>query len=81
MTTPTDKKDQAIYHTILAEMHRVQAMLLNLQTLDTPSTAAGLRDHFSREQNLALGKLNEWRGRRPEIYRQASENFKDVPSG
>lgn len=75
VTIPSSKKDQAIYHTILGEMHRLRAMLLNLQTLDTPSTAAGLRDHFTREQTLSLGKLTEWRNRRPDIYRRAGEDF------
>jgi hypothetical protein len=75
MTIPSDKKDQAIYHTILSELHRVQGILLNLQTLDEASTAEGLRDHFARDQTLALGRVNEWKLRRPEIYRQASEDF------
>lgn len=75
MTVPIDKKEQAIYHTILAEMHRVQGLLLNMQTLQPDGSEAGLLDHFSREQTLALGKLTEWRGRRPEIYRAANEDF------
>jgi hypothetical protein len=75
MTMPRDKKDQAIYHTILSELHRVQGILLNLQTLDEASTAEGLRDHFTRDQTLTLGKVNEWKLRRPDIYRQASEDF------
>jgi hypothetical protein len=77
MAIPEDKKAQAVYHTILAEMHRLHAMLLNLQTLDTVSTEASLRDHFTREQNLSLGKLSEWRTRRPDIYAAASEAFKE----
>ncbi|HEX6510615.1 MAG TPA: hypothetical protein VF221_23550 [Chloroflexota bacterium] len=75
MTNPTEKKDQAIYHTMLSEMHRLQGILLNLQTLDEQSTAEGLRDHFAREQTLTLGKLAEWRQRRPDIYRQANDDF------
>jgi hypothetical protein len=75
MTIPSDKKDQAIYHTILSELHRVHSILLNLQTLDEASTAEGLRDHFIRDRTLALGKVNEWKLRRPEIYRQANEDF------
>lgn len=75
MSIPTDKKDQAIYHTILSELHRVQGILLNLQTLDDATTAAGLRDHFTRDQMLTLGKVNEWKLRRPDIYRLASDDF------
>jgi len=80
MSIPSDKKDQAIYHTILSELHRVQGILLNLQTLDEASTAAGLRDHFTRDQTLALGKVNEWKLRRPDIYRMASEDFQQQVS-
>ena len=75
MSIPTDKKEQAIYHTILSELHRVQGILLNLQTLDEASTAEGLRDHFTRDQTLTLGKVNEWKLRRPDIYRLASDDF------
>jgi hypothetical protein len=75
VTIPQDKKDQAIYHTILSELHRVQGIQLNLQTLNEASTAEGLRDHFTRDQTLTLGKVNEWKRRRPDIYRQASEDF------
>ena len=76
MTIPADKKDRAIYHLILSEMHRLQGIMLNMQTIDAPDTAEALREHFTREQNVALGKLTEWRNRRPEIYREASEDFK-----
>ena len=76
MTILHDKKDRAIYHTILSELHRVQGILLNLQTLDEASTAEGLRDHFTRDQTLTLGKINEWKRRRPDIYRLASEDFR-----
>jgi hypothetical protein len=75
MTIPTDTKDRAIYHTILAEMHRLHATLLNMRTLDDPHTADSLREHFGREQTLALARLREWRQRRPEIYREASNDF------
>lgn len=75
MTIPHDRKDRAIYHTILSELHRVQSILLNLQTLDEASTAEGLRDHFTRDQTLTLGKLNEWKLRRPDIFRLANEDF------
>jgi hypothetical protein len=60
---------------ILAEMHRLRAIMLNLGSLQDPSTAEGLREHFTREQTLTLGKLTEWRSHRPEIYRLASEDF------
>jgi hypothetical protein len=80
MSIPSDKKEQAIYHTILSELHRVQGILLNLQTLDEASTAEGLRDHFTRDRTLALGKVNEWKLRRPDIYRQASEDFQQQVS-
>lgn len=76
MPPPEDKKERAIYHTVLAEMHRMQGILLNMQTLDDAQTAAALRDHFGREQNLVLAKLNEWRQRRPDIYRQAQDDFR-----
>lgn len=75
MTIPSDRKEQAIYHTILSELHRVQGILLNLQTLDEASTAEGLRDHFTRDRTLTLGKVNEWKLRRPDIYRQANDDF------
>lgn len=75
MTTHDDKKEQAIFHLMLAEMHRLHALMLNLQTLDEPHTEAALREHFTREQNLALGKLIEWRNRRPDLYRRATEEF------
>jgi hypothetical protein len=75
MSIPEDRKEQAVYHTILADMHRLHAMMLNLQTLDTASTEQALREHFTREQNLSLGKLMEWKQHRPEIYRQAQEDF------
>ena len=76
MTVPEGLKDQAVYHMILSELHRVHALMLNLRVLQDPFTAEGLRDHFTREQTLALGKLTEWRSHRPELYRQASEDFK-----
>jgi hypothetical protein len=72
---PEDTKDQAIYHTILSDLHRMRSILLNLTLIDDPSTAPALRDHFSREQNLVLARLTEWRGRRPDIYRAANEDF------
>jgi hypothetical protein len=75
MTVPTEKKEQAIYHTILSDMHRLHAVMLNIQTLTDPYTEEGLREHFTREQNVLLGKLSEWRGRRADVYRQANEDF------
>jgi len=75
MTIPEDTKDQAIYHTILSEMHRIRGVLLNLQSIDVPETAQALREHFTREQNLVLGRLMEWKRRRPDIYRQANDDF------
>lgn len=75
MTVPGDKKDQAVYHMILSEMHRLQGLMLNLQTIGPPETAKGLQDHFTRDQNLTLGKLMEWKQRRPEIYQQAGDDF------
>ncbi|MGI8827197.1 MAG: hypothetical protein ACR2JC_16455 [Chloroflexota bacterium] len=75
MTIPTDKKDQGIYHMILADMHRVRALLLNMQTIDAPDTELALREHFSRDQNLTLGKLTEWKTRKPSLYREAMEDF------
>lgn len=81
MTIPHDRKDRAIYHTVLSELHRVQSILLNLQTLDEASTAEGLRDHFTRDQTLTLGKLNEWKLRRPDIFRLANEDFQQQLQG
>ncbi|HEX8917038.1 MAG TPA: hypothetical protein VF898_00910 [Chloroflexota bacterium] len=75
MTIPIDKKEQAIYHAVLSELHRLHALTLNAQTLDTPSTEQSLHEYFTRQQSGVLGKLNEWRNRRPDIYRQASEDF------
>ncbi len=77
MSIPDDKKEAAIYHTILGDMHHVQGLLLNLQTLDDSGTAEGLRDHFTRDQTLTLGKIREWKLRRPDIYRQANEDFQN----
>lgn len=75
MTIPTDKKEQAIYHTILAEMHRMHAVMLNLQTMAGDQTDQALREHFTREQNLTLGKLMEWKQRRAALYQQATDDF------
>ncbi len=77
MSIPADKKDQCVYHTILAEMHRVHALLLNMQTLEATGTEVGLRDYFSREQNMCLGKLVEWKQRRSDIYREANDDFQN----
>jgi hypothetical protein len=75
MTIPTDKKDQAIYHTVLADLHRMRALLLNLQTLDVPHTERSLHEHFSREQSIILGRLTEWRQRRADIFGEANADF------
>ena len=75
MPIPSDKKDQAVYHTVLGDMHRLRGIMLNMQTIDQSETASALREHFTREQNLALGRLTEWRQRRADIYRQAQEDF------
>ncbi len=75
MSIPTGIKDQAIYHTILSDLHRMQAILFNMRVLSEPSTAAALREHFAREQSVTLGKLSEWRQRRPDIYREAQSDF------
>ena len=56
-------------------MHRVHSILLNLQTLAADGTEKSLREHFTREQNVTLGRLTEWKQRRPEIYRQANDDF------
>ena len=73
---PANAKERAIFHVILAEMHRAQACVYNLQSLSDPDTEAGLREHFTREQTLALGRISEWRQRRPQIYRMAAVEFK-----
>lgn len=75
MAIPTGTKDQAIYHTILSDLHRMQATLLNMKVLDEPTTAEALREHFARQQSVTLGKLTEWRQRRPDLYRQAQDDF------
>jgi hypothetical protein len=75
MSAPEDAKDRAVYHTILSDMHRIQAAIFNLQSLQDPDTAKALREHFSREQNIALARLHEWKQRRPEIHRRATEDF------
>jgi hypothetical protein len=75
MTVADEKKNEAVYHSILAEMHRLRALLLNMQTIDLDSTEEGVRAHLSREQTLVLGKLTEWRQHRPQIYRKAEEDF------
>jgi hypothetical protein len=76
MTVPEDTKDRAIYHTVLSDMHRLQAIMLNLQTIDSPDTEKSLREHFGRERSLVLARLSEWKQRRPAIYQQAGEDFK-----
>jgi hypothetical protein len=75
MAAPDDRKDAAVYHAILAEMHRLRSLLLNLQTVDLGSTEEVVRAHLSREQSVVLGKLTEWRQHRPHIYRKAEEDF------
>jgi hypothetical protein len=75
MTIPENTKDRAIYHTILSEMHRLHATILNMQTIDDAYSADALREHFGREQQLTLARLGEWRQRRPEVYREASDDF------
>lgn len=75
MSPDAPAKDRAVYHQILAEMHRIRSIMLNLTTLDDPGAETGIREHLTREQNLALGRLNEWRLRRPQIYKQAQDDF------
>jgi hypothetical protein len=75
MAVPDNKKDAAIYHTILADMHRLRGTMLNLQCIDQGDTEAALRDHFGREQTVLLGKLREWRGHRAAIFKQAESDF------
>jgi hypothetical protein len=75
MAIPDDTKDRAIYHLILAEMHRLHGLMLNMRTVEPDETAQALREHLSREQNLVLGKLTQWKERRPAIYGQAQKDF------
>lgn len=75
MTSVDETKDSAVYHSILAEMHRLRALLLNMQTIDLGTTEEGVRAHLTREQGLVLGKLTEWRQHRPLIYRRAEDDF------
>jgi hypothetical protein len=83
MTTADETKDRAVYHSILAEMHRLRALLLNMQTIEYGSTEEAVRAHLGREQSLVLGKLTEWRQHRPLIYRRAEGDFQRLysPSG
>ncbi|HZU13205.1 MAG TPA: hypothetical protein VFB58_10240 [Chloroflexota bacterium] len=71
-----ERRDQAAYHAILSDLHRVQSAILSLQTLDSPHTAESLRDYFTRERSIALGRLREWEQRRPDVYRLAGEAFR-----
>ena len=73
-----DKKEAAVYHSILSDMHRLRSLLFNLQTVDLGSTEEAVRAHLSREQSIVLGKLTEWRHHRPQIYRQAEEDFQTL---
>jgi hypothetical protein len=75
MASADERKDEAVYHSILAEMHRLRALLLNLQTIDLGTTEEAVRSHLAREQTLVLGKLTEWRQHRPLIYRRAEQDF------
>ena len=75
MSPDASAKDRAVYHQILSEMHRIRSIMLNMTTLDDPSTESSIREHMTREQNLALGRLQEWRQRRPQIYKVAEEDF------
>ncbi len=75
MPVPEDRKDAAAYHTIMAEMHRLQAVMISLASVVEDERAEALREHFGREQRLTMGKLTEWRGRRPQIYAEASRDF------
>lgn len=84
MTATDEMKNEAVYHSILAEMHRLRSLLLNMQTIDLGTTEEAVRAHLGREQSLVLGKLTEWRGHRPRIYRKAEEEFQRLyppPSG
>jgi hypothetical protein len=75
MTVPVDLKDRAIYHIILSDMHRLQATMLNLQSIASGATEEALREHFGREQSILLGKLREWRQHRATIFRDAEVDF------
>ena len=75
MPLPATAKDRAIYHTILSDMHRLRATILNLQTIETGETEESLRDHFGREQRILTAKLSEWRTHRPAIFRDVEADF------
>lgn len=75
MPTPTDPKDQAIYHTILSDMHRLRAAMLNTQVINDRDTEKSLSEHFGRDKSLVLARLSEWRGRRADIYGEAQMDF------
>lgn len=78
MKAADEKKNEAVYHSILAEMHRLRALLINMQTIDLDSAEEGVRAHLRREQTIVLGKLTEWRQHRPQIYRKAEEDFQHL---
>lgn len=75
MPPPAGKKDAAAYHTILSDLHRLHALMLNMQTIDDPFSEKSLREHFSREHTVITGRLNEWKLRRRPIYDQAYTDF------
>ena len=70
-----DAKERAAYHMILSEMHRLRAVMLNMQTIAADETEVALREHFTHQQTLALGKLQEWKRHRPTTYKRAQDDF------
>lgn len=76
MAVPEEMRERAIYHLILADMHRLQGTLLQLKTAADAETAAALQEHFGRDRDIVLGRLAEWRQRKPDTYREAHEDFR-----
>jgi hypothetical protein len=73
---PGDRRERAIYHIVLADMHRLRGVMLNLEAVEHGETEEALREHFGRELTVLLGKLAEWRLRRSAIFAQAERDFK-----
>jgi hypothetical protein len=76
MAIPVDRKERAIYHIILADMHRLRGVMLNLEQADQTEAESHLREHFGRELSILLGKLAEWRQHRSSLYAEAEKDFR-----
>jgi hypothetical protein len=75
MPIPAGRKDRAIYHIILADMHRLRGVMLNLEEVEGAESEGHMREHFGRELSILLGKLAEWRQHRSALYAEAEKDF------